>query len=241
MHKKLFLFIPLLFYLIGCSPFPVYRVSSLDNRKDLFMGIESVKKGDKTASVTLEFQKQSGKNYVFYITIKNNSRRQFLVDPKNIYTKPIQSKSGNDSTHYYALDPEHQLIKIDKEIKSTSAQKNTTNGLFFLTSVINLASDIATIGKKKSERELEQTQYDRDRQLQENIDENNYYNGKIVSLKDQKNNWEHNLFRVSIFYPGDEIGGYLILPIVQDADIIDIVVSVNNKGYNFIYKQTCID
>ena len=241
MNKNILYELLLLFYLIGCSPFPVYRVNTLDKRTDLYMGIESVKKGDTAASVTLEFQKQSGKNYVFYISIKNNSNKQFLVDPKNIYTKTLQGVGNFDSLHHYALDPEQQLIKIDKEINSTSAQQKTTNGIFFLTSVINLASDIATINKPKSEEEEERIQNDRAEQAQSNADENNYYNNKIASLKNQKDDWGHNLFRVSIFYPGDEIGGYLILPIVQDAEVIDIVVPVENKKYNFIYKQTCTD
>ena len=241
MYKTIIFLIPFLIYFLGCAAVPVYRVNSLDKNTDLYMGLETVIKDDSTASISLQFQKQSGENYIFSISIKNNSQQQFAVDPKNIYTKIVQGNVSNKNNYFRALDPEKQLINIDKDINNTSAQQKTANGLFFLTSVVNLASDIATIGKQKSQEEVEETQYDREVQRQENIDENNYYDNKISSLKDKKEYWEHNIFRVSIFYPGDEIGGILVLPIVPDAQIIDIVVPVNNKEYNFIYKQTCID
>ncbi len=241
MNKRIIIAVPLILYLMGCASMPVYRVSSLDKQIDLYKGLETVKKEDSTALVTLQFQNQSGENYIFYISIRNNSPLQFLVDPKNIYTKSLQSETNVDSLHHFALDPEKQLIEIDKEINNTSAQQKTTNGLYFLSSIVNLASDIATIGKTKSEKEVEETQNERAEQAQSNADDNYYYNNKIASLKDQKDDWEHNIFRISIFYPGDEIGGILVLPIIPHAEIIEIVIPINNKEYNFTYKQTCIE
>ncbi|MHB1687085.1 MAG: hypothetical protein ACYCVH_06910 [Ignavibacteriaceae bacterium] len=238
MYKIIFIIIPALFYLYGCATIPVYRINALEQQSDLYMGMETIRKGNNNAEVTLQFQSQSESNYVFFVKIKNTSNMQYIVEPKNIFSKSVTGENISDSTNYYAVDPEQQIKQFDKEINSTTAQKQTNDGLNVLCTVLDLATDVATIGKKRSDEEEENIQNERDKRQQGNIQQDNYYSNKISSLEDQKAYWMNNMLRTSILYPGDEISGYLYLPIIPKAEIIKVVVPVNGNGYNFLYKQT---
>ena len=239
MYKIIFLPLLSIILLYGCTSFPVYRLHAIEQPEDIYMGMETIKKIDWKVELLLQFERQTGKNYEFFLSIKNNSSKPFIFDPKEIYSVIIKGVSDNSNKRYFAIDPEEHLKKIDSKINHTVAAKKTTDGINGFIAFLDIASTIATIGNNKSREQLQQEQENRE-EFHRNIQEEEInYRNKMSSLNDQKNYWENETLRITKYYPKDKIGGLFYMPIIQNADIVKVVIPINAIDYEFMFKQTC--
>ncbi len=228
-------------YMVGCMPVSVYRLNSVEKDKDIYKGVETVTRDDSTAKIILRFVNQSQDYYEFFISVTNNTSKEFVFDPKNIHTEMVDDSEGHSNVKFFAIDPEQKLKNIDRDINGTVAQKKTVDGINLFIGFLDLASTVATIGKEKSNEEILQQQEAREDFYQSVNNENINFNNKMNSLNDKKNYWEENVLRITKLYSGDEIDGEVLIPLISNADIVKIVVPVGGKEYNFLYKQTCSD
>ncbi len=93
---KKFLTIPfaIIILIYGCASSSIFRLQSLDQNKDIYMGVESVQKSDTNAAIILQFEKQLGKDYEFYLTIKNETSKNIYFNPKEIYLEALEWESN---------------------------------------------------------------------------------------------------------------------------------------------------
>ena len=239
MYKVIFLplFSIIIFY--GCVSFPVYRLHTIEQPEDIYMGMETVKRSDWNIEMLLQFERQSGKNYEFYLSIKNISNKSFYFNPKEIYSVKVIGGNENFNKQFYAIDPEEQLKKIDSEMNHTVAAKKTTDGINGFIAFLDIASTIATIGKVKSDEQLQQAEENRAEFHQTVQEEEINYQNKMASLKGQKDYWENEILRTSKYFPQDKIGGTFYMPIIEGAEIVKLVIPVCGRNYVFTFKQTC--
>ncbi len=235
------IFLPLLSIILfyGCNSFPVYRLHTIEHPDDIYMGMETVKRSDWNIEMLLQFERQTGKNYEFFISIRNNSSRSFVFTPKEIYSVMVKGNNENFTKRFYAIDPEEHLKKIDSEINHNIASKKTTDGINGFIAFLDIASTIATIGTNKSAEQLQQEEENREEFHQAVQDEEINYQNKMASLKDQKNYWENEILRTTKYFPQDKIGGTFFIPVIEDAEIVKVVIPILGRNYEFMFKQSC--
>ena len=236
--KFIFLIVP--FLLFNCAPLPIYTLSSKEKNKDFLMGRETIIKEDSGLKLSLNFERYERKNFLFFLVVENKTDDTIIVNPAKIYEEILEPNVDKTVKKSFAINPENQLLKIDKQINKTEAQKKTSDGLNLFISALGLASDISSIGKEKSQKEIKEREHIR-RQHDRNMRaEETEYQDKMNGLYVEKNHWENNVLRITTLHPGERIGGLIYLPVNRSASIIKLVIPINHREINFIYEQTKI-
>jgi len=238
MYKFSILIIACILFGYGCAGIPVYRLHSLENDNNYFKGIESASKADSNAEVILQFQSQSGGNYIFHLSVINKSSEQYLFNPADIYSEPV-SYDNKSWSRTYSIDPEHQLKDIDHELNKTVSKKKASDVVNTFVGFLGIASAIADIGKQESDEELKQEEDAREDFQQSIVNEDIAYNNKMNELNNSKHYWENEILRTSTLYSNDEIDGSFYMPIIPEAKTVKVAVPVNGKDYEFLFEQTC--
>ncbi len=240
MYKYLILSVFSFLLLQGCAAIHVYRLHTIEQGNDIYMGIETTKKVDRNVEVLLQFKRQTHDYYEFYLSIKNLSDTAFIFNPNEIYSQPVHDKNKQYYNRYYVVDPEQHLNKIDKEINQTVSNKRASDGLNTFVAFLDFATSIATIGKKKTLEERHLEQENREYFARNVEDQEINYNNSLSSLNNEKTYWENEILRTTKYNPGDKIGGVFIMPIIQVAEEVQVIIPVNGINYIFLYKQTCV-
>ncbi len=223
---------------ISCSSIPAFLIKSSEKESEFYMGREYVSKEDTSARIILNFEDQDKDVFVFYIKVKSFQDSSFIFDPGKIFVEIVEPELDKKDFKIFALDPEGQIEQINHSINSATATKQTTDGLNFILAVADIAGEIATIGKEKSEEEIEEKQAIRD-DWQKSIDNNEAdYNDRIADLNNKKYFWQNNVLRKTTMYLADTIEGFIYIPCYVKGKLIKVNVPVGNALYSFLYNQT---
>lgn len=237
MHTKYLLIISVAFLFSACASLPVFRTSSLEQNKYFDSGREVVSKENSKIKILLNFENQSGADLVFYLTIYNKSDESLLIDPSIIYAEIKEALYPEKiNRKIFAINPEVEIEQIDKEINKTNADESLKRGIFVLGSFANLAESIATIGKDKTDSQIEEENRTRE-DLQNSIEnDKTAYKEKMNSLDQQKNYWENNVFRKTTLRSKENISGYFHIPVNSDIMLFNLIIPVGNDKFEFRYK-----
>ncbi len=237
MHTKYFIIISLSLMFFSCASLPVYRTSSLDNDKYFDSGREIISKENDKFKILLNFESQSGSDLIFYLTIYNNSDESILIDPSAIYAEIKEANYPEKSDRkIFVNNPEDEIGQIDKNINQTNSNASFKAGVFLLGSFANLAESIATIGKNKTDEQIEEE--DRaSEDLQSSIEENKAeYDEKMNSLNQQKNYWENEALRKTTLRRNENISGYIHLTVNPDILLFNLIIPIENDVFELHYK-----
>ena len=194
MHTKYFIIISLALLFSSCASLPVYRTSSLDNDKYFESGREIISKENDKFRILLNFESQSGSDLIFYLTVYNNSDESIIIDPSAIYAEIKESNYPEKlDKKIFVTNPEDEIGQIDKNINQTNSKASFKTGVFLLGSFANLAESIATIGKNKTDEQIEEENRASE-DLQSSIENSTAeFDEKMNSLNKQKKYWENEL------------------------------------------------
>jgi hypothetical protein len=228
------------FLQINCASAPVYRLQSEENSDEWYYGRKVITKEDDLANVKLTFEDAADGNYTFYLDVQNTSDQKLTVDPANIYLetyKPQKDQEPVVITRIHALDPEGKILKINKEINSANSSESTRRGVSCFLSAVDLVGTVATVGEKKSKEEVEEK--NRERENRQIADENakNDYDNKLNDLNNKKDYWQNDALRKITLSPDQKAGGFITIPIANNALFLRVVVEINSSKYLFNYKQ----
>ena len=222
------------FIFISCASIPVYRVNSLENSKYYLMGRETIIKKDNDINVILNFENQSGKELIFYLVVENNSLKSITIDPSKIYAEILDSPdASNSSKKIYAVEPENELVRVDKEINQVNANKQTADGINFIVATLDLASSTAGIFEKKSEEQINR-EYSERMERKDNMErDEEEYNEDINKLNQNKKYWEDEVLRITTLKTEERIGGFFHLQIYPETDYFNLVIPIGHKEFKF--------
>lgn len=111
MYKSIIISVISIFVLNGCAAIPVYKLNTIEQTNDIYLGIETVKKIDRDTEILLQFERQSQKYYEFYLSIKNTSGSSTIFNPKYIYSQSAQGDSEPFNRKYLWSIQNSILIK----------------------------------------------------------------------------------------------------------------------------------
>ena len=133
-------------------------------------------------------------------------------------------------------DPEVEIEKIDKEINQTNSDQSLKTGIHVLESFANLAESIATIGKNKTDEQIEEENRTSE-DLQNSIDKDKTtYDEKMYSLNEQKNYWGNDVLRKTTLRSNENISGYFHLHVNSNIFQFNLIIPIENDKFGFQYK-----
>ena len=232
----LIVFALLLTILSSCyvAPRAVFRLKPTTDNKVWLFGKEYVTSSNDSVEIALAFDRVMGTNYVFKVEIINRTSRNMLIQPERcFYVAEIAQVNGVRTDMVWAIDPENEILKVDKQMSRTFASYKSTQGTYSFLSVLDLVSDVATIGSKKSDEEIQAEKLDDVEQELAELNNEIRYEKKSSSLNDIRDEWEFKALRKTTLPGGYGIQGRIYFPVYPGVQSIEIHLALDR----FVFKQ----
>lgn len=228
------------FLQFNCASSAVYRLSPIDGEPVWDYGREVIGKEDNKGKVHISLLEVQEGRFVFLVNYENLAEKPVLLDPGEIYYETFRDsipKNKRSAGRIYAVDPELKLAGIEKESNDMEASERTRLALSAIGSTIDLVGSIASIGTKRSARELKKEEHEREeRRIADENAKISYENNK-ARLGGEKDYWMNDALRKVTVFPGEKEGGFFHIPIRRDADFIRLVIPAGGNEYSFDYRQ----
>jgi len=221
------------------APKPVFRLKPAAENQVWLLGKEYVTSCNDSVEIALAFDRVMGTNYVFKVEIINKTRRNMLIQPeKCFYVAEIAQVNGVRTDTVWAIDPESEILKIDKQMSRTFASYKSTQGTYSFLSVLDLVSDVATIGSKKSDEEIKAEKLDDVEQELAELNNEIRHEQNITNLNNVRKEWEFFALRKTTLPGGYEIQGRIYFPTHQLAKSLVIHLAFDENKFTQKYHQT---
>lgn len=220
------------------APKPVFRLKPVAENQTWLFGKEYVTSCNDSVEIALAFDRVMGTNYVFKVEIINKTRRNMLIQPeKCFYVAEIAQVNGVRTDTVWAIDPENEILKVDKQMSRTFASYKSTQGTYSFLSVLDLVSDVATVGSKKSDEEIKAEKLDDVEQELAELSNEVRYEKKFSTLNEIRNEWEFKALRKTTLPGGYGIQGRIYFPVYPGAKSIGIRLLVDRYEFSQKFQQ----
>ena len=237
--KTAFLVLSLLI-VTACSTQNLFKVDPLDE-KVVYNGREIVTKENDDVSVSVEFDGQSEKDFVFYVHIKNISEDTILVTPREIFSEALKKDLTEVDKRFgliWATDPEIELTQIIKEKENRKTMHGVTTGLNAAFALVSIIADLSDNNKHgDGHRVVRNVAVWADNQIREELD----YNESMRHLESQREFWGNEVLRNTDLFKDDEVGGLVFIPFNPGIKYMRLVIPIGNTDFEFYFKQVKID
>jgi hypothetical protein len=237
---KQLVILPFLMFFVSCyvSPSPIYKLNPISDNTFWLFGQEYTKSTHKDVEIAFAFERMIDGNLIFDIEITNISDQTILISPENFYYYPMQSiedSISNQNNKIFAIDPEMKLHEIDSKISTETARYKSSSDTDDAISLLDLMSDISTIGKKKTEEEVEkENKEDSDREDNKNVRDENYRN-RMYDLNILRDEWELSTIRKTTLMPNTFIQGRVYFPFRTNTKYIKIYFPLEDDLSTFVF------
>jgi hypothetical protein len=233
--------LPIGIFLTSCytSPKPVYQLKPMAEESRWYLGQEFVKSDAENIEIAVAFERTVGSYWIFDVEIANLSDQAVLVAPEKFYIKPMQGRSDtiiSAGKYIYAINPEQKLLEIDKHIAREEAHYASAMGTDATISILDLFSDIATIGKEKTPEEIEQEEHEDAEREASRTDTEIRHENSMNQLVDMRGNWENLTLRKTTLFPGYFIDGKVYFPAKRNVNYLELSFPVENTLSTFVFQ-----
>ncbi len=121
---------------------------------------------------------------------------------------------------FAALDPERELVRLDKLVSRTAAEHQTLTVLNSVVEVADLALDIAEVGDRAKEEQDRDAEEDHRRAVDRHLEQREY-EGKITNLNQLRDYWSSSMLRKTHVGPGESASGKIVLSAMPVAEFMD--------------------
>jgi hypothetical protein len=236
--KNILFLISVLIMSCSYSPQPLIRLNADVNQSYRWVSgkkLLEVKKGN--IEVYLSYQESNQKYHIFKIHIHNKSQKEILFDPAESFLMSMQTIP---KIKQFASDPEDMLVRLDSDYSRKIAHHQSKESVDSFFSTLDLISEIASIGEKKTTEE----------RLNEEIEEINEreYNARnehrkqidLYKIQSKKEFWKTMAIRKESITENQSIIGLILFPYDSRMNEISVNVLVDNKKFFFYFKKETI-
>lgn len=241
MKRKLSL-LPVFLFWIACAPAPVLRLNPLASETKWVYGKEFARTATDEMEIAVAFESMDEATVIFDVEITNLSAQPILVSPEKFYYLPLTSLQdtvglSTSKKVCYAINPEIKILDLDKEISRENASYATTAGIDAVGGLLDLFVDIATIGKKKTEKEIkeeEKRKCDEEIARQEReIDHTN----SLARLKSEKTKWESTTLRRTTLDSEQSVRGRVHFLANEKAKYLKLCFPIGEANVQIVFVQ----
>lgn len=229
---------PFILLIAGCSPEPVFRMSPERGPTTYYQGTEYTTTEQDSLFVTLAYYRHIGDMFAMDVEVYNKRDTTVRIDPARFGALALGSYADSTFddflTYNWALDPEQQLLEIDKRISRHRASEKTA-GAVLLTSVgvgVTAAILAGDPGDENGNNEGDDTNYTY-------ID---YGSGSDVDyeeleLQRKRETWELDALRITDLQPGEYVHGLVFFENVEEAAGYKLELNIGESEFVSHYLQ----
>ena len=230
----------IIFLLSSCyiAPKSIFLLEPINNNGNWFFGKQYSVSSENDIKIALAYDQTINDKYRFKIEVINLSQHPILVSPEKFYYAIKTEISGEMFLEkIFAINPEEEILKINKKESREKANYASTKGNDALISFIDLIVDLSEIGTEKTSIEkLSEENNDLKNEisdLQTDLD----YQSTIHSLNRYKSNWEQTALRKTTLPSGFKIMGDIYFPVNNNAEEIEFYIVIEKSKIKFPFKQ----
>lgn len=241
-------------FLIGCEAETLYRADPVASKTVWTSGEEFQTKVKDSLTASIAFEDEIGGTMTFYMVVGNDGADTVLIAPENVYfygmyERAVGAHYDPSITRYvydslktmdttFAIDPERQLAGINHQVAQANAIYSTNNGLNAAAALLNLVSNVATIGKNKTdEQQRKEEQQQRSVERSEVRNQANY-ESNVNQLSADKDYWQNATLRKTTLFPNTAVGGKICFPVDPKLQSFKIIVPIDTTVIEFDFKQS---
>ena len=175
-------------------------------------------------------------SYLFDFDITNQSNLEILIDPKDFYYLPLNdSLQPMVNEHFFACDPESEILNLEKKIALT--EKRRKNNVVL--SLVGLGVDIATSAITATDHNPHNDFLRTD--LFNAIQVGNMGNEfEAVDLRSLHDSWSQSTIRKTTLMPGYSMKGKVFFPFSPHAKYLQLVLPVDDQKIQILFQQKYI-
>lgn len=239
MKYKWILLVLLIPSLSGCfSAKPVSKLEPAEEDYSWDYGQKRLEKTRNGITVALLYNKSTDKHLVFDMEITNQSSSEILIAPEQFFYHCKNQYGTALGETIYAVDPEEQLLNIDKHLSKASSREANQAVLSLVSATAEVTAAIASLDDTPQERA----------QLAGDIARNRYYREGVRreveqetwSLREQRAHWADMVLRKTTFEPGFHIGGKVYFERRECAARCTFQIPLADENFTFTYDQILI-
>lgn len=175
-------------------------------------------------------------NYLFDFNITNRSNIPILIDPVAFYYIPLNdSLQAVQSENIYAIDPEYELLELDKELSRTEARRKNSFALSLVAASVDVATAAITATDDNPHNDFLRT--DMFSAVQAGNADNAF---RAADLRDLRNSWSQSTIRKTTLDPNFSMKGKVFFPYFPKAAYIQFYLPVDDQQLDIIFKQKYI-
>ena len=227
--------------LLGCSAHqkiipPIFTAQPLEEP----IGYYSEEEIIECAESKIEFIRQEGNLFLFYVEVESTVEDVIAIYPTEIYLEVVEEIDNQDRLYterYFAVDPEMEIVAINRMMSEEDSRHDAATVENIIFGVISVFADLS------SERE------DKEVAVITNVfgtginqvNEEEYHSNAEEDLEAGIEFWGNEVLNESVLNPGDTIGGLVYLPFSNTAERFKIIIPVCNLPESHLFKQVQIN
>jgi hypothetical protein len=227
--------------LLGCSAHqtiapPIFTVQQLEEPIGYYSDEEVI----ECAKSQIEFIRQEGDLFLFYVEVESAVEDVLAIYPAEIYLEVVEDIDIQDKLYterYFAVDPKMEIAAINRMMSEEDSRHDAATVENVIFGVISVFADLS------SEREDKEVAVVTDvfGTGINQINEESYHSNAEEDLEASKDFWKNDVLNESVLNPGDTIGGLVYLPFSNTADLFKVIIPVCAIPESHLFRQMQIN
>lgn len=179
------------------------------------------------------FERCKDEQYWFDFTISNCSNLPIVINPDEFQLQAFdRSRNLINNTKIFALNPEEEIVDLEKSLAKANAREANHVGLSLLAVGVDVATGIITATDENPHNDWFRTH------LYEEVQAGRAANAFLTEdLKSMKDAWENSTIRITTLEPNYNIKGKVFFPAVRDASYIKLLLPVDSNFVELNFEQ----
>ena len=223
--------------LCGCSASqiiepPIFNVQQLEEPIGYYSEEETI----ECAKTQIEFIRQEGDLFLFYVEVESTAEDVLSIYPTEIYLEVVEDIYNKDKLYterYFALDPEMEIAAINGMMREEDSRHGAATVENVFIGVLNVFADLSSKREDKGVAVVTDVFGTGINQ----VNEETFHSNTKDDLEASKNYWENEVLNESVLNPGDTIGGLVYLPYSTTAELFEIIIPVCELSESHLFRQ----
>ncbi len=223
--------------LFGCSAHqtivpPIFTVQQLEEPIGYYSEEETI----ECAESQIEFIRQEGDLFLFYVEVESTVEDVLAIYPTEIYLEVVEDIDNQEKLHaerYFAVDPRMEIAAINRMMREEDGRHDAATVENVLFGVISVIADLSSEREDKGVAVISDVFGTGINQ----VNEEEYHSNAEEDLEASMNFWKNEVLNESVLNPGDTIGGLVYLPFSNAAELFKVIIPVCAIPESHLFRQ----
>ena len=228
-------------FLVGCSAHqtiapPIFTAQPLEEPIGYYSEEETI----ECAESQIEFIRQEGDLFLFYVEIESTVENAIVIYPAEIFLEVVEDINNQDKLYterYFAVDPEMEIAAINRMMKEEDDRHDGATVENVIIGVISVIADLSSEREDKGAAVFTDVFGTGINQ----VNEEEYHSNEEEDLEANIDFWKNEVLNESVLNPGDIIGGLVYLPFSSTAELFKVIIPVCAIPESHLFRQVQIN